>query len=477
MSENSARGLSITSIEAAQRRAREAAAAAGLAGELRAPLDAGLPALHGEFTRDSGLFGDYWSRIDPILTALAGAEGAAQRAQGAVRELACLSRLAFLDRHAETLYRHLTDDLARFRRVDEICYGAADLLPGLAPTRGEVTAELQRRQGAKIGLEMYQGMLLSAVLAKEECGHHLCHAMLLPRAESAAALERFAAEGRLKLEKASLHREGKAAMVTLSNPDVLNSEDDTVTADLETAIDVAILDTETQIAVLRGAPVPHPKYDGQRLFGSGINLTRLYEGRIPFLFYLERDLGLVNKLLRGLADPARDPAEEAGGTREKLWMAALDGFAIGGACQLLLAVDFTLAADNAYLSLPARKEGIIPGCANLRLPRFVGDRIARQAIFYDRKIPCDSAQGRMICDEVVAPEAMDEALAGVVATLTSSGVVSAEGNRRAFRVGQEPLDVFRRYCAVMAREQAFCHFSPALTANLEANWIAPRGDG
>jgi len=46
------------------------------------------------------------------------------------------------------------------------------------------------------------------------------------------------------------------------------------------------------------------------------------------------------------------------------------------------------------------------------------------------------------------------------------------GNRRAFRVTQEPLDDFRRYCAVYAREQAWCHFSPALISNLEMFWNA-----
>jgi thioesterase DpgC len=51
-------------------------------------------------------------------------------------------------------------------------------------------------------------------------------------------------------------------------------------------------------------------------------------------------------------------------------------------------------------------------------------------------------------------------------------VVSAAGNRRAFRAGEEPLDLFRRYMAVYAREQAYCHFSQALIANLERNWNA-----
>ena len=117
--------------------------------------------------------------------------------------------------------------------------------------------------------------------------------------------------------------------------------------------------------------------------------------------------------------------------------------------------------------LPARKEGIIPGAANMRLPRFVGDRIARQAIQYERRLECDSPEGRLICDEIVEAGGMDAAIERVVRGLTSSGVVSAASNRRAFRITQEPLDMFREYFAVYAREQAYCHFSPALIANLE----------
>jgi len=51
-------------------------------------------------------------------------------------------------------------------------------------------------------------------------------------------------------------------------------------------------------------------------------------------------------------------------------------------------------------------------------------------------------------------------------------VVSAASNRRAFRIAQEPLDLFREYFALYAREQAYCHFSPALIENLERNWNA-----
>jgi thioesterase DpgC len=139
-------------------------------------------------------------------------------------------------------------------------------------------------------------------------------------------------------------------------------------------------------------------------------------------------------------------------------------------------MDYVLAAADAYMTLPARQEGIIPGAANMRLPRFTGDRIARQAIMHGRRLDCDSPEGRLICDEVAPPDEMETALACVIDGLTISGVVSAAANRRGFRVAQEPLDLFLNYLAVYAREQAYCHFSPALVAKLEQHWNAQTRD-
>ena len=171
----------------------------------------------------------------------------------------------------------------------------------------------------------------------------------------------------------------------------------------EIGADVCILDPDSQVAVLRGDVVPEGKYAGRRVYNAGINLTHLYHGKIPFLWFLIRDLGFVNKMFRGLAKPDVPPDEVSGDSIEKLWISAVETFAIGGGCQILLATDFNIAARDAYMTLPARKEGIIPAMANLRMARFIGDRIARQAIMYERRIECDSEVGRMICDEVVAP--------------------------------------------------------------------------
>ena len=160
--------------------------------------------------------------------------------------------------------------------------------------------------------------------------------------------------------------------------------------------------------------------------------------------------------------------------REKPWIAAVESFAIGGACQWLLVMDRVIAEQGSYFNLPARKEGIIPGCANLRLPRFVGERLTRQAIFFNHVFEADSAEGRLIADEVVPGDEIEAAVERAAAELTSAGTTSLVANRKALRVAHEPLDVFRRYMSNYAREQARCLYSPALIDNLERNWDAKR---
>ena len=371
-------------------------------------------------------------------------------------------------------YDILTGGLSRALRVDELCRLAAERFPGRVPGEAELAAEAKLPQRDKKGMEKAQGRFLAAVLADPRAGEHLCRSMLLPREGSRKHLAQFEAKGELELNGAHLARRGKAAILTMRNPRYLNAEDETTLEGMEIAVDVALLDSKSELCVLRGDTVTHTKHAGRRVFGAGINLTHLYQGKIRYLWYLIRDLGFVNKLYRGLALPGVHPEEDS---IEKPWVAAVENFAIGGHCQILLTMDYVIAAEDAYMTLPARKEGIIPGAANLRLPRFVGPRVARQAILAGRRLDCASPEGRRICDEIVPETGMDPAIDSLIALLTDSGVVSAAGNRRALRSGEEPLEQFRRYMAVYAREQAVCHFSPALIANLEKHWDAANRRG
>jgi (3,5-dihydroxyphenyl)acetyl-CoA 1,2-dioxygenase len=456
-------------------RATTAMRAAGLPEHAVAEWSRALPAGTADHEPDVRRFGAFWRLSASLLRTLPHKprrNEAEQATADALLSAARGSREAFLAAHVEQIYASLTKHRSIFRRLDDLAYAAAEEVPGLVPTRQEVEAEAAHRQGEKDGVEIDQGLFLAHVLSRPEIGEHLCHAMLLPRPESEALVAEFAARGSLDLGAARLTRRGKAVHLDMINPRFLNAEDDTTLSRTELAVDVATLDRTTDIAVMRGVAVENEKYRSKRIFGAGINLTHLYLGKIPFLWFLIRDLGYVHKLLRGVARQDSVPDDVNGRGIEKLWIAALDTFAIGGHCQALLVMDYVLAASDAFMTLPARKEGIIPGFSNLRLPRFTGDRIARQAILYERRLACDSAEGRLICDEIAPAAEMDQAVDRVVDGLTSAGAVSAIGNRRAFRVGQESLELFRRYASVYAREQAYCHFSPALIANLERNWDA-----
>jgi thioesterase DpgC len=392
------------------------------------------------------------------------------------------AREDFLRTHTAALYDALTGDCTRALRLGELVAGAAARVPGLVPSPTEMDAERARALPDKEGIEFAHGLLISHVLALRRPGRHLLGAMLQP---TAMALERLAGlrdTGAADLGPVRVTRRGRAGILELSNPRHLNAEDGTTLAATESAVDLILLDPAIEVGVFRGGVVDHPRYAGERVFGSGINLTHLYHGRIDFLFYLQRDLGYVNKIYRGTLATARDTgawmSRRGGqeGTTEKLWIAAVEHFAIGGACQLLHVVDHVMAVRGSRLSLPARKEGIIPGASNLRLPRFVGDRAARQAILSGREWAAGDADAAFLCDEVVDAGQMDKALQARIEALTSSGLVNATANRRTLREGQEPLDLFREYMATYAREQARCHLSPALVHNLDVHWGA-RGRG
>jgi enoyl-CoA hydratase/carnithine racemase len=469
----------------------------GRAGLAAADVEAwavALPGRPGAFPAAADAVSTFLTRGQALIDRLpapAGRTDGEQAARDAIGHLMNRAREDFLRSHAAGLYDAVTDRRTRPLRLEEFVAAAAAQVPGLVPAPAEMDAERARMLGDKEGIEFAQGLLLAYVLAVPRAGRHLIGAMLRPTPQALERLGELRASGTVDLGPVRVTRRGRAGVLELSNPRHLNAEDEVTLGPTEAAVDMILLDPGIEVGVIRGGVVDHPRYPGVRVFGSGINLTHLYQGRIDFLFYLRRDLGYVNKIYRGLLPPARDTAPDTapgmdalthvtGGqhdTIEKLWVAAVERFAVGGACQLLHVVDHVIAARGSRLFLPARKEGIIPGASNLRLPRFVGDRAARQAILSGREWTAGDADAALLCDEVVEHGEMDQAVTARVAALTNSGLVNAAANRRTLRAGQEPLDLFREYMAVYSREQARCHLSPALVRNLEVHWRAHERTG
>lgn len=391
-----------------------------------------------------------------------------QRLAAGVHVAARRARRRFLEAHAGRLYAELTDGGAVHLRLPELADQAAEVLPGLVPGKELMEQERGLPQVDKEGWETDQAILLWGLLRDPVAGGHVAEAMRRPTPQAQAALAAFRATGRANLGVVRVDRDGDLGIVTVDNAAVLNAEDDPLVAALEVAVDLVLLDDAIRVGVVRGAPMTHPRYAGRRVFSAGINLTALYRGEISLIgFFLSRELGYINKIFRGLSRP-ESPDDWLAEPIEKPWIAAVDTFAIGGGAQLLLVFDRVVATEDAYFSLPALREGIIPGAANLRLPRVAGNRLSRQFIFADRRVDAASEQGQLLFDELVPSAAMESAVQAAAESLTQPAVIN---NRRIQHRFEEPPEVFRAYLANYAIEQVRRLYSADLVANLERTWI------
>jgi thioesterase DpgC len=377
-----------------------------------------------------------------------------QRAEAAAAHAgARLARQAFLHRQAETVYAELTDGFTKRLRLDELCRAAAAAFPGLVPDEDALAAERDRPQAHKEGHEIDQAIFLSAVLRSKEAGGHLLDTMLRPLPRSLAVLDDFRRDGTANLGTVQLERRDGVAHLTMCRGENLNAEDGELVDDLEAALDLALLDPAIEVCVLRGGEMTHPRYRGRRIFCAGINLKALHAGRIGLVdFLLRREMGLVHKLLRGVVTDGGWWSPPIA----KPWIAVVDGFAIGGGAQLLLVADHVIAASDAYLSLPAAQEGIVPGAAPLRLSRIAGARLARRIILQGQRIAVTEPDAQLLVDEVCAGDEIDVAVARAAGRLRGAAVVA---NRRMMLSVEEPLDDFRNYLADFAVEQALRIYS------------------
>ena len=190
------------------------------------------------------------------------------------------------------------------------------------------------------------------------------------------------------------YRPGRIARITLDRPSVLNAADEAWVADLNVCADSAAADPDARVVILEGAGTS---------FCSGIDLTVLAAGRIGRSWFEGWE-----RAMRALE------------TMDRIVVAAIQGYCIGGGLQVALACDVRVARDDAVLGLPAVKEGLIPGLGVWRLPRFVGLGRARRMVLTGEVIGAREALAIGLVDEVApaegfagAVEARAEQLAGV----------------------------------------------------------------
>lgn len=417
-----------------------------------------VEAVRGDLARARHALSGLSERTDELIASL---PEPGQRSPGqfavaeAAHDAARVIRSLFLDTHAEAVYDELTDCRTRQLRLPELVETAAIAFPGLVPTVEQMAAERGRPQALKEGREIDQGIFLRGMLRSPLSGEHLLNAMLRPTPRALRLLPEFSRTGVADLGSVRMQRSDGVARLTMCRDDCLNAEDARQVEDMETAVDLALLDPDVRVGLLRGGQMSHPRYRGKRVFSAGVNLKALHAGRISLVdFMLRRELGYIHKLMRGIL--VEDGPRWQSPAIAKPWVAAVDSFAIGGGMQLLYVCDHVLAAADAYFNLPAAKEGIVPGAANFRLTRCVGPRLSRQIILEGRRIWASEPAAMLVVDEVHEPSELDEAIEKSLSRLQSPAVIP---NRRMLNVAEESPGEFRRYMAEFAVQQALRLYS------------------
>ena len=116
-------------------------------------------------------------------------------------------------------------------------------------------------------------------------------------------------------------------------------------------------------------------------------------------------------------------------------IAKLDGYALGGGMELALACDLRVASDDAVLGQTEIDLGIVPGWGGTqRLPRIVGDELARRLIFFGERVDATDAYDYGLVGEVVAHDEIDDRVAETASELAAKPTF-------ALRAAKEALDV------------------------------------
>jgi enoyl-CoA hydratase len=183
----------------------------------------------------------------------------------------------------------------------------------------------------------------------------------------------------MELENVLIERRGRVELITLNRPRVLNALSPDLIADLGRALEHAEQDAEVRAAVLTGGP---------RVFAAGADIGDMAE-RSP-----------VEQLTR---DQTGRWSHVTAFTKPLI--AAVNGYALGGGCELALMCDLIVAGDSARFGQPEINLGIIPGAGGTqRWPRTAGKYVAMEVSLLGTPIPAQRAYQLGIVNRVVPAE-------------------------------------------------------------------------
>jgi enoyl-CoA hydratase len=212
-----------------------------------------------------------------------------------------------------------------------------------------------------------------------------------------------------------VERDGAVATVTIDRPEARNALDAETLDALGSAFAALDADRSLRAVVLTGA--------GDRAFVAGADIKAM--------------LGLDEGGARAFAQRGQSVADRIEALAVPV-IAAVNGFALGGGCELALACDFIYAARTAKLGLPEVSLGVVPGFGGTqRLPRRIGRARAAELIYTGRVIDAEEALRIGMVNAIVdAAELLPRARA-VAAEIAARGPLAVAAAKRALREGAD----------------------------------------
>jgi enoyl-CoA hydratase len=186
----------------------------------------------------------------------------------------------------------------------------------------------------------------------------------------------------LNFQHIDIQQSGAHAVMTIQREAALNALNRALLVELRAGVAALEADDGIRVVVLTGA--------GEKAFVAGADITEM--------------LGMSPRQAQAFAELGFALGEAIEGSR-KPYIAAVNGFALGGGCEVALACDFIYASSRARLGQPEVKLGVIPGFGGTqRLSRRVGVAKARELIYTGDMIGADEALRIGLVDAVVPPE-------------------------------------------------------------------------
>lgn len=225
---------------------------------------------------------------------------------------------------------------------------------------------------------------------------------------------------------------GNVYKLTVNRPKVLNALNAATLLEIVAAMDVVAQDSTARVLLVTGS--------GEKSFVAGADISQMQSLSVLQAKAFSEQALKIFRRFETLDIPV---------------IALVNGFALGGGCELAMSCDFILASSNAKFGQPEVSLGVTPGFGgSQRLPRLVGRAMAMEMLVTGRMLDANEAMQRGLVNHVYAPQELLEAGVKLAAKICKNGPVSVKLTKELVQRGQD-LDL-ENACAMESDLFALC---------------------